>query len=127
MCCRELGLLGLAQKLVGFLEVARGDLRLRAGDEIARDRVLRIERRYPLHRLFVLRGDLAELLGQPLDRDILLPKHTQQGPGRALGDTETLLSAPNCWRASAASAFALPVTSMISLAELLRRKASVVS
>ena len=47
MRCRELSLFGQAQELVGFLEVPRCDLRLRAADEIARDRVLRIEVRRP--------------------------------------------------------------------------------
>ena len=86
----DIGLLGLAQQLIGFVEMAGLDRRIGPRHEIARDRILRLEGRQPLHRLLVLSRHLGQLLRQLLKRDILLTQHAQQRQRRTLGDAKLL-------------------------------------
>jgi len=60
--CGEFDLLGLVHQLIGLVEAAGLDRGVGPGDEIPCDQVLRIQRRQPLHRRFVLLGDLGQLL-----------------------------------------------------------------
>jgi hypothetical protein len=84
----EFSLLGLAHQLICLLEVAGLDRGLGALDEIAGDRVLRIERRQPRHCRFVLRGNLGKLLWQLFEGNILLADDAEHLDGGALGDAK---------------------------------------
>jgi hypothetical protein len=105
LACRcDFRLLGLAHQLIGLIEAARSERGLRAIDEIARGRILRIKSRDPLHRRFELFGNLDELPRQPFNRDILLPDDLQHGDGGIMGDTKPVAEVDNpiCKRANSA-------------------------
>ena len=72
VCCGELRLLGLGHQLISFVEMPGRNGGFGARNEIARDWVLRVQPREPLHYRLVLLGNIGKRLRQLFEGDVLL-------------------------------------------------------
>ena len=86
--CRQLRLCCLAQQLMRPLELASVDRGPGLRDQIARCRVIGVQRSRLLLQPFVVVGNAIKRLRETLQRHVLFANDAQQRPGRVLGDAK---------------------------------------
>ena len=92
------------EQLMGLGKMPRRDLGLGLLDQVARDGIVRVERRRLRLQPLVVVGDLGQRRRQLLQRHILLADDAQQGLGRVLGDPQLLAQGDDRLRERASGA-----------------------